>query len=186
MIGGFVLMAAMPARSRQPSAGATSQWSTSQRSGTGPLSRAYLRLPKAYQKWVDEDVRWIITPEERAQFLRLHSDVDRDHFIEQFWVKRDPTPDTPVNEFKQEHYRRVAYANEHFGEKIMGCETDRGMIYIIYGSPTEMKTLPISTLHPHPTQIWSYHSLQPEEQSEFQFVDRCDCREFALVPIQLL
>ena len=77
-------------------------------------------LGKTYKKWLDEDVRWIITDEERSAFKQLSNDEERDQFIEAFWARRDPTPDTPENEFKEEHYRRIAYANEHFAAGIPG------------------------------------------------------------------
>ena len=86
-----------------------------------------------YKKWLDEDVAWIITDEERAAFKQLSNDEERDNFIEAFWQRRDPTPDTEENEFKEEHYRRIAYANEHFAAGIPGWKTDRGRIYIMYG-----------------------------------------------------
>ena len=87
-------------------------------------------LSSTYKKWLNEDVRWIITPEELAAFKQLSNDEERDAFIEQFWLRRDPTPDTPENEYKEEHYRRIAYANEHFASGIPGWRTDRGRIYI--------------------------------------------------------
>ena len=70
-----------------------------------------IELSKTYRKWLDEDVRWIITDEERSAFMQLSNDEERDQFIEAFWQRRDPTPDTEENEFKEEHYRRIAYAN---------------------------------------------------------------------------
>src|ERR1017187_9941870 len=73
-----------------------------------------IELSKTYRKWLDEDVRWIITDEEQKAFMLLSNDEERDQFIEAFWQRRDPTPDTEENEFKEEHYRRIAYANEHF------------------------------------------------------------------------
>src|SRR5580658_1065829 len=73
-----------------------------------------IELSKTYRKWLDEDVRWIITDEEKSAFMQLSNDEERDQFIEAFWQRRDPTPDTEENEFKEEHYRRIAYANEHY------------------------------------------------------------------------
>ena len=90
-------------------------------------------MGKTYRKWLDEDVRWIITDEERSAFMQLSNDEERDQFIEAFWQRRDPTPDTEENEFKEEHYRRIAYANEHFAAGIPGWKTDRGRIYIVFG-----------------------------------------------------
>ncbi len=91
-----------------------------------------VELSKTYKKWLNEDVVWIITDEERAAFKQLTNDEERDNFIEAFWQRRDPTPDTEENEYKEEHYRRIAYANEHFAAGIPGWKTDRGRIYIMY------------------------------------------------------
>ena len=90
-------------------------------------------LETPYRKWLNEDVAWIITDEERSAFKRLQTDEEREQFIENFWLRRDPTPDTVENEFKEEHYRRMAYANERFASGIPGWRTDRGQIYIKYG-----------------------------------------------------
>jgi GWxTD domain-containing protein len=87
-----------------------------------------------YKQWLNQDVRWIITPEEKQAFLRLTNDRERDEFIRQFWEHRNPDPGSPGNKFKQEHYRRIAYANQHFvqsGEP--GWATDRGHVYIVFG-----------------------------------------------------
>jgi GWxTD domain-containing protein len=96
-------------------------------------------LETPYRKWLNEDVTYIITDEERAAFKRLQTDEEREQFIEQFWLRRDPTPDTIENEFKEEHYRRIAYANEHYASGIPGWKTDRGRIYITYGPPDEIE-----------------------------------------------
>ena len=96
-------------------------------------------LETPYRKWLNEDVAYIITDEERAAFKRLQTDEEREQFIEQFWLRRDPTPDTVENEFKEEHYRRIAYANEHYASGIPGWKTDRGRIYITYGPPDEIE-----------------------------------------------
>jgi len=99
-------------------------------------------LETPYRKWLNEDVTYIITDEERAAFKRLSTDEEREQFIEQFWLRRDPTPDTAENEFKEEHYRRIAYANERFASGIPGWKTDRGRIYITYGPPDEIESHP--------------------------------------------
>ena len=95
-------------------------------------------LMTPYKKWLDEDVIYIITDEERRVFKNLSTDEEREQFIEQFWLRRDPTPDTVENEFKEEHYRRIAYANERYASGIPGWRTDRGRIYITYGPPDEI------------------------------------------------
>jgi GWxTD domain-containing protein len=108
-----------------------------------------------YTKWVSEDVAYIITDAERAAFKHLQSNAEREHFIEQFWLRRDPTPGTVENEFKEEHYRRIAYANEHYAAAIPGWKTDRGRIYITYGPPDEKETHPT----PVPSEQWLYHLI---------------------------
>ena len=96
-----------------------------------------------YQKWLNQEVVYIITDAERQAFRSLQTDEERQKFIEQFWLRRDPDPSTPENEFRDEHYRRIAYANEHFGTgAIPGWKTDRGMIYIKFGPPEEREQHP--------------------------------------------
>src|SRR2546430_6503897 len=102
-------------------------------------SRELESASRALRKWLDEDVSYIITHEERAAFKALKTDEEREQFIDQFWLRRDPTPDTVDNEFKEEHYRRIAYANERFASGIPGWKTDRGQIYIKYGPPDEIE-----------------------------------------------
>ena len=99
------------------------------------------RAETAYGKWLNEDVVYIVKAEERAAFLRLRTNEERAKFIEQFRLRRDPTPDTPENEFKEEHYRRIAYANSQWGlPSTPGWKTDRGRIYIVYGPPDEIES----------------------------------------------
>ncbi len=94
-------------------------------------------LETPYKKWLTEDVGYIISDEERKAFKVLATDEERDQFVEQFWLRRDPTPDTEENEYREEHYRRIAYANQYFASGIPGWKSDRGMIYIKYGPPDE-------------------------------------------------
>src|ERR1017187_475682 len=96
-------------------------------------------LETPYKKWLNEDVSYIISDEEKQAWKRLATDDERQQFIEQFWLRRDPTPDTEENEFKEEHYRRIAYANEHYASGIPGWKTDRGRIYIMYGPADEIE-----------------------------------------------
>jgi GWxTD domain-containing protein len=91
-------------------------------------------LRSVYKKWMDEDVSYIITEEERKAFKVLKTDEERDQFIEQFWLRRDPDPDTPENEYKEEYYLRIQYANEKFSSGIPGWKTDRGRIYVKFGT----------------------------------------------------
>jgi GWxTD domain-containing protein len=112
-----------------------------------------------YRKWLDEDVTYIITSDERAAFQRLQTNEEREQFIEQFWLKRDPTPGTVANEFKEEHYRRIAYANEHFSDGIIpGWKSHRGMYYIKFGPPDEIDDHRDSR---PPFLAWTYHHMQP-------------------------
>ncbi|MEO8049782.1 MAG: GWxTD domain-containing protein [Acidobacteriota bacterium] len=94
-------------------------------------------LETPYKKWLNEDVGYIIGDEERKAFRQFQTDEEREQFIEQFWLRRDPTPDTEENEYREEHYRRIAYANQYFASGIPGWKSDRGMIYIKYGPPDE-------------------------------------------------
>jgi GWxTD domain-containing protein len=107
-------------------------------------------LETPYKKWLNEDVAYIITDEERTAFKRLQTDEEREQFIEQFWLRRDPTPDTVENEFKEEHYRRIAYANDHYASGIPGWKTDRGRIYIMYGPPDENESHPSGGTYERP------------------------------------
>ena len=119
-----------------PFAQSSTQAPPAQRKGVDGAAQLPLATP--YQKWLNEDVVYIITDEERAAFHRLQADEERETFIEQLWLRRDPTPGTLENEFREEHYRRIAYANERFASRIPGWKTDRGRIYITYGPPDEI------------------------------------------------
>jgi GWxTD domain-containing protein len=144
-----------------------------------------------YKKWLDEDVVWIITDEERAAFKQLSNDEERDNFIEAFWQRRDPTPDTEENEYKEEHYQRIAYANEHFAAGIPGWKTDRGRIYIIYGKPDEIESHPSGGTYERPMEEgggetstfpfedWRYRYIEGIGQEVIiEFVDNCMCGEY--------
>ena len=150
-------------------------------------------LSSTYKKWLNQDVTYIITPEEKAAFKQLSNDEERDQFIEQFWLRRDPTPDTPENEFKEEHYRRIAYANEHFSAGIPGWKTDRGRIYIIWGPADQVESHPNGgtydrpqeegggTTTTYPFEDWRYRYLEGiGENIELEFVDPCSCGDYHL------
>ena len=109
-------------------------------------------LESPYKKWLDEDVIYIITPEERHSFLHLATNEEREQFIEAFWQRRNPDPDSPENTFKEEHYRRIAYANEHFASGIPGWKTDRGRIYIMWGPPDEIDSHPTGGTYDRPIE----------------------------------
>jgi GWxTD domain-containing protein len=150
-----------------------------------------IELSKTYKKWLNEDVVWIITDEERAAFKQLSNDEERDNFIEQFWLRRDPTPDTEENEYKEEHYRRIAYANEHYAAGIPGWKSDRGRIYIMYGPPDENDSHPSGGTYERPIEEgggetstfpfedWRYRYLEGIGQEVIiEFVDTCMCGDF--------
>jgi GWxTD domain-containing protein len=129
-------------------------------------------LETPYRKWLNEDVSYIITDEERTAFKRLQTDEEREQFIEQFWLRRDPTPDTVENEFKEEHYRRIAYANENFASGIPGWKTDRGRIYITYGPPDEKDTHPSGGSYERPTEEGGgTTSTFPFEQWRYRYIE---------------
>src|SRR5215469_379475 len=144
-----------------------------------------------YKKWVNEDVRWIITDEELSAWKKLTTNAERDNFIEAFWQRRDPTPDTEENEYKDEHYRRIAYANEHFAAGIPGWRTDRGRMYIMYGKPDSIDSHPMGgpyqrpaeegggSTETYPFETWRYRYLEGIGQEiEIEFVDTCGCGEY--------
>jgi len=109
-------------------------------------------LETPYKKWLNEEVVYILTDEERKTFGRLETDEERQQFIEQFWLRRDPTPDTEENEYREEHYRRIAYANERFASGIPGWKTDRGRIYIMFGPADEVEEHPSGGTYERPIE----------------------------------
>ena len=129
-------------------------------------------LETPYKKWLNEDVVYIITDEERTAFKRLSTDDERQQFIEQFWLRRDPTPDTEENEYKEEHYRRIAYANDRFPSGIPGWKTDRGRIYIVYGPPDEIESHPSGGTYERPYEEGGgTTSTYPFEQWRYRYID---------------
>jgi len=129
-------------------------------------------LETPFRKWLDEDVKYIITEEEKSTFKRLSTDDEREQFIEQFWLRRDPTPDTVENEFKEEHYRRIAYANEHYASGIPGWKTDRGRIYITYGPADEIESHPSGGAYERPmSEGGGSTSTYPFEQWRYRYLE---------------
>ena len=146
---------------------------------------------KTYQNWIDQDVRYIIMPEEEQAFKLLGTDEERDQFIEQFWLRRDPTPDTQENEFREEHYRRIQYANEHFAAGIPGWRTDRGRIYVVWGAADEIESHPSGgnyqrdhgegggSTSTFPFERWRYRYLEGlGNEVIIEFVDSCMCNDY--------
>jgi GWxTD domain-containing protein len=148
-------------------------------------------LKGVYKKWVDEDVRWIITDQEMQAFKSLSNDEERDQFIENFWLRRNPNPDSPENEYREEHYARIAYANEHFAAGKPGWRTDRGHIYIAYGKPDNIDSHPSGGSYERPMEegggntstfpfeIWHYRYLEGiGDNIDIEFVDTCMCGDY--------
>src|SRR5437899_1913422 len=129
-------------------------------------------LETPYKKWLNEDVVYIITDEERQAWKRLATDEEREQFIEQFWLRRDPTPDTVENEFKEEHYRRIAYANERYASGIPGWKADRGRIYITFGPPDEIESHPSGGSYERPPEEGGgTTSTYPFEQWRYRWIE---------------
>ncbi|HEY3102741.1 MAG TPA: GWxTD domain-containing protein [Pyrinomonadaceae bacterium] len=150
-------------------------------------------LKKAYKDWLEKDVAYIITDEERKAFKKLETDDEREHFIEEFWRRRDPDPDTDENEYREEYYERIAYANEHFASGIPGWKTDRGRIWIMYGKPDELETHPSGgsynretyegggTTSTYPFERWFYRYLPGVGSGiEIEFVDPTGSGEYRI------
>jgi len=150
-------------------------------------------LDSQYRKWLDEDVVYIISPEERSAFLHLATNEEREQFIEQFWQRRNPDPDSADNTFKEEHYRRIAYANEHYSSGIPGWKADRGRIYIMWGAPDEIELHPAGGSYERPAaegggetstypfEDWRYRYLEGiGENVELEFVDPTSSGEYHL------
>jgi GWxTD domain-containing protein len=153
----------------------------------------FKELDSQYKKWLNEDVVYIIMPEERSAFLHLATNEEREQFIEQFWQRRNPDPDSADNTYKEEHYRRIAYANEHFASGIPGWKTDRGKIYIMWGPPDEIESHPSGgtydrpaqegggTTSTYPFEEWRYRYLEGiKEDVNLEFVDPTMSGEYHL------
>src|ERR1700722_7202679 len=150
-------------------------------------------LDSQSKKGLDENVVYIISPEERSAFLHLQTNEEREQFIEQFWQRRNPDPDSAENTFKEEHYRRIAYANEHFSSGIPGWKTDRGRIYIMWGPADEVQSHPSGGSYDRPAnegggetstypfEDWRYRYLEGiGENVEIEFVDPTMSGEYKL------
>ncbi|HXU36514.1 MAG TPA: GWxTD domain-containing protein [Blastocatellia bacterium] len=150
-------------------------------------------LKSVYKKWMDEDVPYIITEEERKAFKQLKTDEERDQFIEQFWLRRDPDPDTPENEYKDEYFQRIEYANEKFTSGIAGWRTDRGRIYIMFGKPDELESHPAGGQYERPSyegggststypfETWWYRYIEGiGSDVEIEFVDPSGSGEYRI------
>jgi GWxTD domain-containing protein len=148
-------------------------------------------LKGAYKTWLEQDVTYIISDEERKAFKNLGNDEERDAFIEQFWLRRNPNPDSPENEFREEHYRRIQYANDHFAAGKPGWKTDRGRIYISWGKPDSIDSHPSGGSYQRPMEegggetatfpfeTWHYRYLEGVgDNIDLEFVDTCMCGDY--------
>jgi len=157
------------------------------------IKKTLKELDTPYKTWLNEDVVYIISPEERQAFLQLETNEEREQFIEAFWLRRSTNPDLPDNDFKEEHYRRIAYANEHFASGVPGWKTDRGRIYIIWGKPDEIESHPTGGTYDRPMEEgggstttyayerWRYRYLEGiQENVELEFVDPSGSGEYHL------
>ena len=143
-----------------------------------PATNQQLATP--YQLWLDQDVSYIITPDERAAFLQLPDDSARDAFIAQFWFSRN-TPGSAPNAARAEHYRRIAYANQHFtAPNTPGWQTDRGHIFIVNGPPNTVDSHPSATDGSHPYEVWTYATTPTGQPAQFRFADTCNCGNYQL------
>lgn len=187
------LIATSPAAQQNSSSSSSSSSSSNSETIAKPLTPKQIKkkqkelekeLAGPWKKWLNEDVVYIITDEEKQAFKRLKTDEERQQFVEQFWLRRDPTPDTEENEFKEEHYRRIAYANDHYASGIPGWKTDRGMIYIKYGPPDEIDSHPSGGSYErpidegggetstYPFEDWRYRYIEGVGTNiEIEFVD---------------
>jgi len=148
-------------------------------------------LKGEYKTWLDQEVPYIISEEERKAFKALSNDEERDAFIEQFWLRRNPNPDSPENEFREEHYRRIAFANDRYAAGKPGWKTDRGHIYISFGAPDSIDSHPSGGSYQRPMEegggetstfpfeVWHYRYLEGiGENIDIEFVDTCQCGDY--------
>jgi GWxTD domain-containing protein len=150
--------------------------SAAQQSRRAPRNQsAQANLTATYTRWLDEDVAYIITAEEKRAFLALKTNEEREHFIEEFWRRRDPDLATSENEYRAEHYSRIAYANQNFAfSTTAGWQTDRGRIYIMYGKPDEVQKGPSR-------ETWIYNVLPGGGRNiRIEFIDRAGTGDFRL------
>jgi GWxTD domain-containing protein len=152
-----------------------------------------VEVKRAYKDWVEKDVAYIITSEERKAFKLLTTDEERENFIENFWRRRDPDPDTEENEYREEYYERIAYANEHYSSGIPGWKSDRGRIYITFGKPDEIESHPSGggydrpsyegggSTTTYPFEVWFYRHLDNVGDGiEIEFVDPTGSGEYRI------
>ncbi len=139
---------------------------------------------QAYKNWLERDVLYLITPAEKEVFTALRTDNDREQFVENFWRRRDPSPKTERNEFRDEYYSRIAYTNEHFPlipGTITGWQSDRGKTYILLGAPDQIEKgrASFANLDDIAFEKWIYQNkelnitfIDPAGDNEFRFLEK--------------
>lgn len=160
---------------------------------SGKARKVKEELKDAYKKWITTDVAYIITKDEKKAFYALKTDEERENFIENFWRRRDPNPDTEENEYREEYYERIAYANEHYTSGIPGWKTDRGRIYIAWGKPDSVESHPSGGSYDRPSyegggstttypfEVWFYRHLDGVGDGiEIEFVDPTGTGEYRI------
>ncbi len=153
--------------------------------------RSELKGDSPWKKWLDQDVVWIISDQEVQAFKSLKNDEEREQFVENFWLRRNPNPESPDNEFREQHYARIAYANEHYAAGKPGWKTDRGHIYIAYGKPDSIDSHPSGGNYERPIEegggststfpfeVWHYRYLEGVgDNIDLEFVDSCNCGDY--------
>ncbi len=153
--------------------------------------RSELKGDSPWKKWLDQDVVWIISDQEVQAFKSLKNDEEREQFVENFWLRRNPNPESPDNEFREQHYARIAYANEHYAAGKPGWRTDRGHIYIAYGKPDSIDSHPSGGNYERPIEegggststfpfeVWHYRYLEGiGDNIDLEFVDSCQCGDY--------
>jgi len=182
------------AKAQQPSSSAdTSAPAQSEKSQKQQKKNARKELGYQYGDWLNNEVPWIISPAEREAFLKLGTNEEREQFIEHFWQVRNPDPNQGENSFREEHYRRIAFANEHFSSGVPGWKTDRGHIYILWGPPDEIEAHPTGGTYDRPMwqgggstttyawELWRYRHLDEiGDNVELEFVDPSGSGEYHL------
>ncbi len=152
-----------------------------------------INTKKIYDNWMNNEVPYIISKDEKKAFEKLTTDEERENFIENFWRRRDPNPDTEENEYREEYHERIAYANEHYTSGIPGWRTDRGRIYIAHGKPDSIESHPSGGSYDRPSyegggstttypfETWFYRHLDGVGDGlEIEFVDPTGTGEYRI------
>jgi GWxTD domain-containing protein len=185
------LLSSIPSAAQDPSPAQATPSKPQSAKDHKQQARKLAKESAPYTKWMNEEVIYIITKEERDAFLRLTTNEEREQYIEDFWRRRNPDTDSPENSYREEHYRRIAYANERFSSGIPGWKTDRGHIYILWGPPDEIDSHPSGGTYDRPAQqgggttttypweLWRYRHLEDiGDNIEIEFVDTTGSGEY--------